>query len=132
MRPKEGPALRVRQDEVVHAAFLEHGDGDLLHLLYSPGTHRLDQRVPFGEALGARQGFLFVNPEEAVETLQVVLDVLLKLVPDLRVDAQENARRENEDRQEENPSDGHDELALETAQTNQYEGPLSARLDFLS
>ena len=57
---------------------------------------------------------------------------LLKLVPDLRVDAQENARRENEDRQEENPSDGHDELALETAQTNQYEGPLSARLDFLS
>ena len=81
-RPAEGSEAggAVRQDEVVHAAFLEHGDGDLLHLLYSPGTHRLDQRVPFGEALGARQGFLFVNPEEAVETLQVVLDVLLKLV----------------------------------------------------
>ena len=56
----------------------------------------------------------------------------LELASDLRVDAQEDARREDEDRQEKDPSDGHDELFLETAQMHQHKGPLSARYGVLS
>ena len=64
-----------------------------------------------------------MNSEKTVEPLQVAADILLQLAPDLRVDAQEDARREDEDRQEENPSNGYDELTFETAQVNQYKDP---------